>query len=73
MADVSTSEKGGYGTFYYSTDGENYKVIGDRFSMTRNWQYFQGYRFALFNYAQEKLGGEVRILSFKTSVKSNVE
>lgn len=70
VANVSTSENGGYGTFYYSTDGKNYQPIGERFSMTRNWQYFQGYRFALFNYAQQKLGGEVRIVSFKTTVNN---
>lgn len=73
VANVSTSKGGGYGSFYYSVDGDNYKAIGDQFLMTRNWQYFQGYRFALFNYAEEKLGGEVRILSFETKVNRAVK
>ena len=63
-ADVRTDEDGGWASFSYSTDGKNFKPLGEKFVMKRDWPYFLGYRFGLFNYATKALGGEVRVLSF---------
>ena len=43
--------------FYYSVDGKNWLPIGDTLSMQFDWPHFVGYRFALFYYATERLGG----------------
>jgi hypothetical protein len=32
--------------------------------MTNAWQFFMGYRFAIFNYATQALGGSVGVSSF---------
>ena len=63
-ANIRTSERGGYARFYYSTDGENFSPLGNTFTMKRDWPYFLGYRFAIFNYATKQLGGEVKVVSF---------
>ncbi|MFO1390125.1 glycoside hydrolase 43 family protein [Cellvibrio sp.] len=63
-ADIRTTEDGGTALFYYSTDGVKFMPLGDRFTMKRDWPYFQGYRFGIFNYATQALGGSVRVISF---------
>jgi beta-xylosidase len=50
--------------FFYSTDGARFTPIGSAFTMTNAWQFFMGYRFALFNYATQALGGSVSVSSF---------
>ncbi|MER6345003.1 family 43 glycosylhydrolase [Streptomyces sp. NPDC001595] len=55
------------GTFSYSTDGVNFTRLGPAFTMGNSWQFFMGYRFALFNYATQALGGSVRIPRFEVS------
>ncbi len=65
VADVRTSEEGGYARFYYSIDGAHFIPMGDNFKMKRDWRYFLGYRFAIFNYATVKLGGSVTIENFE--------
>ncbi|MER6282610.1 glycoside hydrolase family 43 protein [Streptomyces sviceus] len=55
------------GTFSYSTDGTNFTRLGPSFSMGNDWRFFMGYRFALFNYATQALGGSVRVLRFELS------
>lgn len=63
-ADIRSSAGGGFADFSYSLDGLEYKPLGKRFIMKRDWPYFLGYRFALFNYATEALGGKVRVQQF---------
>ncbi|MFC9430193.1 glycoside hydrolase 43 family protein [Streptomyces sp. NPDC056987] len=55
------------GTFSYSTDGVNFTRLGPAFTMGNNWQFFMGYRFALFNYATQALGGSVGVARFELS------
>ncbi len=35
------------------------------FKMTNAWQFFMGYRFGVFNYATQALGGAVKVASFE--------
>ena len=64
-ADIRSSAGGGFADFSYSLDGIDYQPLGTRFMMKRDWPYFLGYRFALFNYATEALGGQVKVEQFK--------
>lgn len=50
--------------FFYSTDGQQFTPIGPAFTMTNAWQFFLGYRFAIFDYATQALGGSVSVSSF---------
>lgn len=61
-ADVRTN--GGTARFSYSTDGQQFTSLGNVLNMNRDWQYFLGYRFGIFNYATQSLGGSVKIRSF---------
>ena len=45
--------------FYYSLDGSNWTVIGSTLRMTYDLKHFMGYRFALFNFASQSVGGYV--------------
>ncbi|MCE3252267.1 MAG: xylosidase [Cellvibrio sp.] len=63
-ADVRTTSGGGTARFYYSTNGTQFTQLGGVFTMKREWNYFLGYRFGIFNYANQSLGGSVRISSF---------
>ncbi|MDX3382088.1 glycoside hydrolase 43 family protein [Streptomyces niveiscabiei] len=56
------------GTFSYSLDGVSFTRLGPAFSMGNAWQFFMGYRFALFNHATRALGGSVRVPRFEVSV-----
>lgn len=53
-------------SFSYSTDGSTWTVLGDDYLLTNIWQFFSGYRFAVFNFATEALGGQVTLKSFTT-------
>jgi len=44
-------------TFFYSLDGKEWKSIGNSVKMSYTIPHFMGYRFALFNYAQNEIGG----------------
>ena len=55
------------GNFSYSTDGQTFKALGSGFSMNKDWEFFMGYRFAMFNYATKALGGGVTVSSFALS------
>jgi hypothetical protein len=35
------------------------------FSMDNSWQFFMGYRYALFNFATQSVGGSVKVSSFE--------
>lgn len=45
--------------FYYSLDGETWNQIGDTLKMSYDWPDFMGYRFGLFYFSTENLGGYV--------------
>ncbi|MEU0805981.1 glycoside hydrolase 43 family protein [Streptomyces sp. NPDC005970] len=53
------------GHFSYSTDGINFAPLGAAFVLKNDWQFFMGYRFALFHHATRALGGSVRIRRFE--------
>ncbi|MBO4275881.1 xylosidase, partial [Microbispora triticiradicis] len=48
----------------YSTDGVNFTSFGPAFTMGNAWQFFMGYRFGIFNYATQSLGGSVTVNRF---------
>jgi beta-xylosidase len=50
--------------FSYCTDGRSFRPIGTPFVLNNHWQFFMGYRYAIFNYATQSLGGEVNVSSF---------
>ncbi|KAH7104036.1 glycosyl hydrolase [Auriculariales sp. MPI-PUGE-AT-0066] len=52
-------------TFYYSTTGQNsgFTSLGT-YTMGTAWQFFMGYRFAIFNYATSATGGYVTVPYF---------
>ncbi|WP_433605526.1 family 43 glycosylhydrolase [Dactylosporangium sp. CA-139114] len=50
--------------FSYSTDGVNFTALGPAFTLNNAWQFFMGYRYAVFNYATRSLGGAVTVRSF---------
>ena len=53
--------------FSYSTDGVNFTSFGPAFTMDNSWNFFMGYRYAIFNYATASLGGSVKVNSFTLS------
>ncbi|KAF4303180.1 Glycoside hydrolase family 43 [Botryosphaeria dothidea] len=53
------------GVFSYSTDGTTFTTLGSSFTMITAWQYFIGYRFGIFNFATQALGGSVLVESFE--------
>jgi beta-xylosidase len=44
-------------TFQFSLDGKQWKTIGTKLKMVYTLPHFMGYRFALFNYATQEVGG----------------
>ncbi|MEV4053497.1 family 43 glycosylhydrolase [Amycolatopsis sp. NPDC049688] len=50
--------------FSYSTDGTTFTPLGSAFTLNNAWQFFMGYRFAVFNYASQSLGGAVTLQRF---------
>lgn len=50
-------------SFYYSTDGQNFEKLGS-LVLESSWQFFLGYRYAIFNFATKALGGKVQVESF---------
>ncbi|KAL0959748.1 hypothetical protein HGRIS_011438 [Hohenbuehelia grisea] len=51
--------------FSYSTDGKSFVSIGSPFTLNNAWQFFMGYRFAIFNHATISLGGRVTVPLFQ--------
>ncbi|KAF2235684.1 hypothetical protein EV356DRAFT_116923 [Viridothelium virens] len=51
-------------SFAYSVDGTTFEALGKSFTMNTGYQYFTGYRYGIFNFATEALGGSVSLLSF---------
>ncbi|MCM4077860.1 glycoside hydrolase, partial [Actinoplanes sp. TRM88002] len=54
-------------TFSYSTNGSTFTSLGPPFTLNNNWQFFMGYRFGLFDYATQSLGGSVTVNQFAVS------
>ncbi|MFC7535123.1 family 43 glycosylhydrolase [Actinoplanes sp. GCM10030250] len=54
-------------TFSYSTDGTNFTTLGPAFTLNNAWQFYPGYRYAMFNYATQALGGSVTVKRFEMS------
>jgi hypothetical protein len=50
--------------FFYSLDGSTFIKLGDAYTLTTDYLFFMGYRYAIFNYAPQALGGSVDVLSF---------
>ena len=50
--------------FSYSTDGSTFTSLGPAFTLNNAWQFFMGYRFGIFNYATQALGGAVTVRRF---------
>jgi beta-xylosidase len=50
--------------FSYSTDGTTFTALGPAFTLNNTWQFFMGYRFGIFNYATQALGGAVTVRRF---------
>jgi beta-xylosidase len=49
---------------FWSDDGRVFHPIGPPVVLGTDWHFFMGYRYAIFNYATEALGGEVKVESF---------
>jgi beta-xylosidase len=64
-ANVRTDSGGGSVRFSYSTDGSQFTELGTAFTLKKDWPFFLGYRYGIFNYATEALGGSVKLTSFK--------
>jgi hypothetical protein len=54
-------------TFSYSTDGSTFRSLGPAFTLNNDWQFFMGYRFGVFDYATQALGGAVTVNQFTVS------
>jgi beta-xylosidase len=50
--------------FSYSTDGTTFVPLGPGFTLDNAWQFFMGYRYGIFNYASQALGGSVTVERF---------
>lgn len=48
-----------FGIFEYSLDGVSFDTLGDPFALKNSWEWYLGYRFALFNFAMLQLGGRI--------------
>lgn len=64
-ANIRTDNGGGQATFSYSTNGTQFTQLGSAFTMKKEWQFFLGYRYAIFNYAGDALGGSIKVTSFQ--------
>lgn len=63
----STPESDKLSHYYYSTDGTNFTQLGPSYPLNTDYQYFMGYRFAIFNFATKALGGSVQVTSFTSA------
>ncbi|WP_243348403.1 glycoside hydrolase 43 family protein [Parabacteroides sp. FAFU027] len=55
--------------FFYSLDGKSWNVIGGPLHMQYSLEHFMGYRFGLFNYATQNVGGYADFDYFRISDK----
>src|SRR5699024_3718050 len=57
--DLDSNNQVDQANFYYSLNGDEWTAIGETLQMSYTLPHFMGYRFGLFNYATENLGGYV--------------
>ena len=50
--------------FSYSTDGTTFTALGPAYTLNNDWPFFMGYRYGIFNYASQSLGGSVTVNRF---------
>ena len=60
-------------TFFYSTDGKEWKAIGKPAEMSYTIPHFMGYRFAIFNFATKTPGGFVDVDYFRVGIPQSKE
>lgn len=58
------SESSKQAKFLYSTDGNAFSQLGGEFNMTDSWNYFMDYRYGIFNFATQALGGSIDVVNF---------
>ncbi|KAL5344965.1 hypothetical protein ACLOAV_009918 [Pseudogymnoascus australis] len=58
-------------TFSYSTDGASFTQLGPAYLLDNTVPYFTGYRYAAFNFATKRLGGQVTLKSFSMEFPGN--
>ncbi|KAL2259528.1 hypothetical protein VTK26DRAFT_6775 [Humicola hyalothermophila] len=57
--------------FSYSLDGgREFVQLGQPWLLRNEWQFFSGYRFAVFNFATQQLGGQITVKSFDISTEA---
>jgi beta-xylosidase len=64
LANVRTDSGGANVHFQYSTNGTQFTDLGTSFALNKDWQFFMGYRYGIFNYATTALGGSIKVASF---------
>jgi hypothetical protein len=50
--------------FSYSTGGTTFIPLGNSLILDNQWRFFMGYRFGIFTYATQALGGAVTVRRF---------
>lgn len=65
VGNVRTDSGGGNANFYYSTDGSTFTKLGTTLTLNKDWPFFMGYRYGIFNFATTALGGSVKVVSFQ--------
>ncbi|KAL2754848.1 glycoside hydrolase family 43 protein [Sodiomyces alcalophilus JCM 7366] len=51
--------------FSYSLDGEDFvPLVSGGWALHNRWEFFMAFRFAVFNYATEELGGSIKVKEF---------
>jgi beta-xylosidase len=53
--------------FSYSLDGSQFTPLGNGLTLNDTWNFFMGYRYAIFNYATQSLGGSINVASFQVT------
>lgn len=66
-AECNFREKKDTAVFYFSSDGENWKQVGNSLQMKYTIPHFMGYRFGLFSYATKTVGGYADFDFFRIS------
>ena len=57
--------------FSYSLDGSTFNQLGGPFTLDTPFNYFMGYRYGIFNFATEALGGSIEVLPFDNEGPDN--
>lgn len=66
-ADI-TPGPGRQASFAFSTDGVTFEPFGNAHTMSNDWQFFIGYRYAILNFATKALGGSIKVDSFEVEL-----